>query len=160
MYGRATGRIRWRRWYGWQHDARGPDGDLALAHGASRKRQIRQIGAADQQNHRHGRQQQRSGQPALVWAQKPEQAVEGVHSCTINDYCRAARPQSDTSLLFMSSPRPALILGMPVGFVGAAESKEALIASPLGITYITVRGRRGGSAIAAAAVNALASEEE
>ncbi|HEY4356635.1 MAG TPA: precorrin-8X methylmutase [Acidobacteriaceae bacterium] len=58
------------------------------------------------------------------------------------------------------SPRPALILGMPVGFVGAAESKEALIASPLGIPYITVRGRRGGSAIAAAAVNALASETE
>lgn len=63
-------------------------------------------------------------------------------------------------ILEENAPRPALILGMPVGFVGAAESKEALIASPLNIPYITVRGRRGGSAIAAAAVNALASEQE
>jgi precorrin-8X/cobalt-precorrin-8 methylmutase len=49
---------------------------------------------------------------------------------------------------------------MPVGFVGAAESKHALVESQLGIPYITVQGRRGGSAIAAAAVNALASEIE
>jgi precorrin-8X/cobalt-precorrin-8 methylmutase len=58
------------------------------------------------------------------------------------------------------SALPALILGMPVGFVGAAESKQALVDSPLTIPYITVLGRRGGSAIAAAAVNALASEDE
>jgi precorrin-8X/cobalt-precorrin-8 methylmutase len=58
------------------------------------------------------------------------------------------------------SPRPALIVGMPVGFVGAAESKAALMASPLNLPYLTIQGRRGGSAIAAAAVNALASEEE
>jgi len=58
------------------------------------------------------------------------------------------------------APRPALIIGIPVGFVGAAESKAALVANPLGIPFLTVRGRRGGSAIAAAAVNALASEEE
>jgi precorrin-8X/cobalt-precorrin-8 methylmutase len=58
------------------------------------------------------------------------------------------------------APRPALIIGVPVGFVGAAESKAALAASLLGIPFLTVRGRRGGSAIAAAAVNALASEEE
>jgi precorrin-8X/cobalt-precorrin-8 methylmutase len=51
--------------------------------------------------------------------------------------------------------RPAAILGFPVGFVGAAESKEALIAASLGIPYLTLRGRRGGSALAAAAVNAL-----
>jgi precorrin-8X/cobalt-precorrin-8 methylmutase len=51
--------------------------------------------------------------------------------------------------------RPAAILGFPVGFVGAAESKEALIAADLGIPYLTLRGRRGGSALAAAAVNAL-----
>ena len=56
--------------------------------------------------------------------------------------------------------RPALIIGIPVGFVGAAESKAALAANRLGIPFLTVRGRRGGSAIAAAAVNALASEEE
>lgn len=54
------------------------------------------------------------------------------------------------------APRPALILGFPVGFVGAAESKEALIADSKGVPYIAVRGRRGGSAMASAAVNALA----
>ena len=58
------------------------------------------------------------------------------------------------------SPRPALIIGMPVGFVGAAESKAALMANPMNLPYLTIQGRRGGSAIAAAAVNALASEEE
>ena len=54
------------------------------------------------------------------------------------------------------APRPAVVLAFPVGFVGAAESKEALIAADLGIPYLTLRGRRGGSAMAAAAVNALA----
>lgn len=57
-------------------------------------------------------------------------------------------------LVAAGAPPPALIIGMPVGFVGAAESKEALIAS--GLPHIVVRGRRGGSAMAAAAVNALA----
>jgi precorrin-8X/cobalt-precorrin-8 methylmutase len=51
------------------------------------------------------------------------------------------------------------VIGMPVGFVGAAESKEALIAFARA-PYIVVRGRRGGSAIAAATVNALASAKE
>lgn len=50
---------------------------------------------------------------------------------------------------------PALVLGMPVGFVGAAESKEALAGNDLGIPFVTLLGRRGGSAIAAAAANAL-----
>lgn len=54
------------------------------------------------------------------------------------------------------APRPALVLGLPVGFVGAAESKDALIANEFGLPYIAVRGRRGGSAMASAAVNALA----
>ncbi|NIA69156.1 precorrin-8X methylmutase [Pelagibius litoralis] len=54
------------------------------------------------------------------------------------------------------APRPAVILAFPVGFVGAAESKEALVAADLGLSYLTLRGRRGGSAMAAAAVNALA----
>ena len=54
-------------------------------------------------------------------------------------------------------PRPAVILGFPVGFVGAAESKAELAANPRGTPFITLKGRRGGSAIAAAAVNALAS---
>ncbi|MFF5294075.1 precorrin-8X methylmutase [Paractinoplanes globisporus] len=56
------------------------------------------------------------------------------------------------------APRPAAVLGIPVGFIGAAESKEALAASDL--EHLIVRGRRGGSAITAAAVNALASEVE
>ncbi len=58
------------------------------------------------------------------------------------------------------APRPAAVLGVPVGFIGAAESKEALAANDLGLEYLVVRGRRGGSAIAAAALNAIASEEE
>ena len=53
-------------------------------------------------------------------------------------------------------PRPAAILGIPVGFVGAAESKEALAASPHRIPWLIVRGRMGGSAMTAAAINALA----
>src|SRR3954452_2482464 len=51
--------------------------------------------------------------------------------------------------------RPAAILAFPVGFVGAAESKEALTTSGLDVPWLTLRGRRGGSAMAAAAVNAL-----
>lgn len=58
------------------------------------------------------------------------------------------------------APHPALIVGIPVGFVGAAESKAALANNRFAIPFLTVRGRRGGSAIAAAAVNALASEDE
>ncbi|WP_315853050.1 precorrin-8X methylmutase [Rhizobium terricola] len=54
------------------------------------------------------------------------------------------------------APKPALILGFPVGFVGAAESKDALIADSRGVPFIAVRGRRGGSAMASAAVNAVA----
>ena len=54
------------------------------------------------------------------------------------------------------APKPALILGLPVGFVGAAESKAELAANSRGVPFVTVRGRRGGSAMAAAAVNALA----
>ena len=55
-------------------------------------------------------------------------------------------------------PCPALILGFPVGFVGAAESKAELAASPRGAGFVTLRGRRGGSAMAAAAVNSLGRE--
>jgi precorrin isomerase len=56
--------------------------------------------------------------------------------------------------------KPAIILGFPVGFVGAAESKAALAADSRNVPFLTLHGRRGGSAIAAAAVNALATEEE
>lgn len=55
---------------------------------------------------------------------------------------------------------PAAVLGGPVGFVGSAQSKQELIDRPRGMSYLVVRGRRGGSAMAAAAVNAIASERE
>jgi precorrin-8X/cobalt-precorrin-8 methylmutase len=55
---------------------------------------------------------------------------------------------------------PAAVIGVPVGFVGAAESKVALAEHPAALDHLVVHGRRGGSAIAAAAVNALASEAE
>jgi precorrin-8X/cobalt-precorrin-8 methylmutase len=55
-------------------------------------------------------------------------------------------------------PRPAGVIGIPVGFVGAAESKQALAAS--GLDYLVVHGRRGGSAMTVAAVNAIASEAD
>jgi precorrin isomerase len=63
-------------------------------------------------------------------------------------------------MLDAGAPRPALILGFPVGFVGAAESKAMLAGDSRGVPYVIVEGRRGGSAMAAAAVNALASETE
>jgi precorrin-8X/cobalt-precorrin-8 methylmutase len=62
-------------------------------------------------------------------------------------------------LLDAGAPMPAAVIGMPVGFVGAAESKEALIADGR-VPFVTVRGRKGGSAMTAAAINALASERE
>jgi precorrin-8X/cobalt-precorrin-8 methylmutase len=59
-------------------------------------------------------------------------------------------------LIENGAPKPAAILGIPVGFVGAAESKAALAADPRGVPFLTVRGRMGGSAMTAAAINALA----
>lgn len=63
-------------------------------------------------------------------------------------------------LLDEGVPKPALILGFPVGFIGAAESKAALVANSRGVPFIALQGRRGGSAMASAAVNALAKEDE
>jgi precorrin-8X/cobalt-precorrin-8 methylmutase len=63
-------------------------------------------------------------------------------------------------MLHDGSPRPAAIIGCPVGFIGAAESKQALEEADLGIPFLTVRGRRGGSAMTASALNALAQERE
>jgi precorrin-8X/cobalt-precorrin-8 methylmutase len=63
-------------------------------------------------------------------------------------------------LVAAGGPRPAAVIGIPVGFIGAAESKVALAQQSLGLDYLVVHGRRGGSAIAAAAVNALASAAE
>jgi precorrin-8X/cobalt-precorrin-8 methylmutase len=61
-------------------------------------------------------------------------------------------------LIAEGAPRPAAVLGLPVGFIGAAESKQALVES--GLEHLVVHGRRGGSALAVAAVNAIASEDE
>ncbi|MYS78781.1 precorrin-8X methylmutase [Embleya scabrispora] len=63
-------------------------------------------------------------------------------------------------LIDRGAPHPAAIIGIPVGFIGAAESKQALAEHPAGIPYLVVHGRRGGSAMTAAALNALASEQE
>jgi len=67
-------------------------------------------------------------------------------------------------MLLDGAPRPAAIVGCPVGFVGAPESKDALISLfseyAIDIPFVTVRGRRGGSAMTSSAINALASEEE
>jgi precorrin-8X/cobalt-precorrin-8 methylmutase len=67
-------------------------------------------------------------------------------------------------LILDGGPRPAAIIGVPVGFIGAAESKEALARFAddhgIDIPFLTVRGRRGGSALAASALNAIAQEQE
>ena len=63
-------------------------------------------------------------------------------------------------LLDDGAPVPAAVLGGPAGFVGSAQSKQELIDRPRGMAYLVVTGRRGGSAMAAAAVNAIASERE
>jgi precorrin-8X/cobalt-precorrin-8 methylmutase len=63
-------------------------------------------------------------------------------------------------LIDTGAPHPAAILGLPVGFVGAAESKVELARHPAGVPYLVVHGRRGGSAMAVAAINAIACEDE
>ncbi len=63
-------------------------------------------------------------------------------------------------LVAAGGPRPAAVLGIPVGFVGSPESKAALAENPYGLEWLVVHGRRGGSALAASAVNALAREQE
>jgi precorrin-8X/cobalt-precorrin-8 methylmutase len=63
-------------------------------------------------------------------------------------------------LIAGGAPTPAAVIGVPVGFIGAAESKAALAEQSLGLEFVVVRGRRGGSAIASAAVNAIASSSE
>ena len=87
-----------------------------------------------------------------LWGEKLEGAIVAIGNA----------PTALFRLLEMidaGGPRPAAIIGMPVGFVGAAESKETLITHG-GVPYLVVRGRKGGSAIAAATVNALASDAE
>jgi precorrin-8X/cobalt-precorrin-8 methylmutase len=67
-------------------------------------------------------------------------------------------------MILDGGPRPAAIVGCPVGFIGAAESKQALVdlhaSHGIDIPFVTVRGRRGGSAMTSSALNALAQEKE
>jgi precorrin-8X/cobalt-precorrin-8 methylmutase len=63
-------------------------------------------------------------------------------------------------MIAAGADRPAAVIGVPVGFIGAAESKAELASHPLALEHLVVHGRRGGSAIAAAAVNALATDAE
>jgi precorrin-8X/cobalt-precorrin-8 methylmutase len=91
----------------------------------------------------------RSAAALELWLDRLEGAVVAIGNA----------PTSLFRLLEMldeGAPRPAAILGIPVGFVGAVESKEALIGNPRGVPFIAVRGRVGGSAMTAAAVNGLA----
>jgi precorrin-8X/cobalt-precorrin-8 methylmutase len=91
----------------------------------------------------------RSAAALELWADRLEGAVVAIGNA----------PTCLFRLLDMldeTAARPAAILGIPVGFVGAMESKEALIANPRGVPFIAVRGRIGGSAMTAAAVNGLA----
>jgi len=64
------------------------------------------------------------------------------------------------NMLDAGAPKPALILGFPVGYVGAAESKDELAANSRGVPFVAVKGRRGGSAMTVAALNALGAEHE
>ena len=68
--------------------------------------------------------------------------------------------ERQTGVVDDGAPTPAAVLGGPVGFVGSAQSKQELINQPRGMSYLVVKGRRGGSAMAAAAVNAIATERE
>jgi precorrin-8X/cobalt-precorrin-8 methylmutase len=91
----------------------------------------------------------RSAAALELWRDRLEGAIVAVGNA----------PTSLFRLLEMldeGAPHPAAIVGVPVGFVGAAESKEALIANSRSVPFIAVRGRAGGSAMAAAAVNGLA----
>jgi precorrin-8X/cobalt-precorrin-8 methylmutase len=95
----------------------------------------------------------RSAAAVSLWSARLEGAVVAIGNA----------PTALFHLLEMvdaGAPRPAAIIGVPVGFVGAAESKEELAAHPAGIPHLVVRGRRGGSAMAASAINALAQEAE
>ncbi|NRG16369.1 precorrin-8X methylmutase [Rhizobiales bacterium] len=91
----------------------------------------------------------RSAAAVDLWAERLEGAVVAIGNAPTALFHLLER-------IAEGYPKPAAILGFPVGFVGAAESKDALADNPFGIPFLTLRGRRGGSALASAAVNALA----
>jgi precorrin-8X/cobalt-precorrin-8 methylmutase len=89
----------------------------------------------------------RSAAAVELWGERLEGAVVAIGNAPTALFHLLERLQG--------GPRPAAIFAFPVGFVGAAESKQALIDAQLHVPYLTLKGRRGGSALAAAAVNAL-----
>ncbi|WP_380054783.1 precorrin-8X methylmutase [Falsihalocynthiibacter sp. SS001] len=91
----------------------------------------------------------RSAAAVELWAERLEGAVVAIGNAPTALFHLL-------ELIDQGAPKPAVILGFPVGFVGAAESKAELAARPRSCEFIALRGRRGGSAIASAAVNALA----
>jgi len=91
----------------------------------------------------------RSAAAVELWAERLEGAVVAIGNAPTALFHLL-------ELIEAGAPKPAVILGFPVGFVGAAESKAELAANPRGCDFVTLRGRRGGSAMASAAVNALA----
>ena len=99
----------------------------------------------------------RSAAALELWADRLEGAVVAIGNAPTALFHLLNLLATDSML-----PRPAAILGVPVGFIGAAESKRALVedAVALGTEYLTVHGRRGGSAITCAAINALADSRE
>ena len=90
----------------------------------------------------------RSAAAVELWAERLDGAVVAIGNAPTALFHLLERLGED-------APRPAAILAFPVGFVGAAESKQALTEARLDIPFLTLKGRRGGSALAAAAVNAL-----
>ena len=103
--------------------------------------QVREIAARDRTT--------RSAAQVDLWASRMEGAVIAIGNAPTALFRLL-------ELIDAGAAKPAAIIGVPVGFVGAAESKDALDADPRGVDYLIVRGRRGGSALASAAVNALA----
>ncbi|MEQ8306744.1 MAG: precorrin-8X methylmutase [Hoeflea sp.] len=91
----------------------------------------------------------RSAAQVDLWAERMEGAVIAIGNAPTALFRLL-------ELLDQGAAKPAALIGVPVGFVGAVESKEALAADPRGVEFLTVRGRRGGSALAGSAVNALA----
>ena len=102
---------------------------------------------------------------ARIPADLEKLAVRVIHACGMVEAIDGLQfsegaGKAGRDALAAGAPKPALILGFPVGFVGAAESKAMLAADSRGVPFVIMQGRLGGSAMAAAAVNALATEVE
>jgi precorrin-8X/cobalt-precorrin-8 methylmutase len=94
----------------------------------------------------------RSAAAARLWRDRLEGSVVAIGNAPTALFTLMEMMKADAR-------KPAAIIAMPVGFVGAAESKQALIDDPQGVPFIALRGRRGGSAIAAAVINAIVKGE-